>query len=51
MAPAIVLHRLHLLGFEWLAQALFLINKVSYGVLWVLFLLRLILYRGNSWRT
>jgi tellurite resistance protein TehA-like permease len=45
MATGIVSIACHLLGFEWQAQALFLINKVAYGILWVLFLLRLILYR------
>lgn len=45
MATGIVSIACHLLGFEWPAQALFLVNKVAYGVLWVLFLLRLILYR------
>jgi len=45
MATGIVSIACHLLGFEWPAQALFLINKIAYGILWLLFLLRLIFYR------
>ncbi|HNS51011.1 MAG TPA: tellurite resistance/C4-dicarboxylate transporter family protein [Anaerolineae bacterium] len=44
MATGIVSIACHLLGFEWLAQALFLVNKVAYGTLWALLLLRLLLY-------
>ena len=45
MATGIVSIACHLLGFSWIAQALFLINKIAYGVLWALFLLRLAFYR------
>jgi len=45
MATGIVSIACHLLGFEWVAQALFLVNKVAYGILWALFLLRLVLFR------
>ena len=45
MATGIVSIACHLLGFEWVAQALFLVNKIAYGILWALFLLRLVLFR------
>jgi tellurite resistance protein TehA-like permease len=44
MATGIVSIACHLLGFEWIAQALFLVNKVAYGILWALLLLRLLLF-------
>lgn len=45
MATGIVSIACHLLGFEWPAQALFVLNQVAYGILWLLLLLRLVLYR------
>jgi len=45
MATGIVSIASHLLGFEWVAQALFLVNKIAYCILWALFLLRLVFYR------
>jgi tellurite resistance protein TehA-like permease len=44
MATGIVSIACHLLKMEWVAQALFLINQVAYGILWVLFLARLVFY-------
>jgi tellurite resistance protein TehA-like permease len=47
MATGIVSIASHLLGMEPIAQALFLVNKAAYVILWLLFLVRLILNSGG----
>ncbi len=47
MATGIVSIACYLLGFEWLAWIIFRINEVAYVILWILFLIRLLLYFPN----
>ncbi len=44
MATGIVSIASNLLGFELIAWVLFYINVVAYGILWIMFLVRLIVY-------
>lgn len=47
MATGIVSLASRLLGMPWLASALFGLNLVSFGILWVLTIARLVLYPGK----
>src|SRR5690606_22767299 len=47
MATGIVSLATHLSGLPRLANGLFLLNTVAYGVLWLLFLLRMVRYPNH----
>ncbi|MCC7340046.1 MAG: tellurite resistance/C4-dicarboxylate transporter family protein [Bryobacterales bacterium] len=45
MATGIVALSAHLLGFVWLASALFALNVAAYAIIWILYLLRIFWFR------
>lgn len=49
MATGIVSIAAHLLDMELVAQILFDLNKVAYGILWVLFLVRFMFFFKQAW--